>query len=220
MRRLLIFGDSIMKGVIFENGRYHLCRGHDFSFLSDDGIAAENYAKMGATIKTGLSLMQRRLGACDAETTVLLSFGGNDSNFDWARVSREPSLVHPPAVPEEEFIRTYQAAIGLARERGAQVVACTLFPLSPERYFRTISAGNDAAAIAAWLGDKAQLYRWQEYYNALVCRLTRESGCALLDLRASLLRRNDLLQLICDDGIHPTQEGHDHIHRFLSDALR
>ena len=33
-KRLVIFGDSIAKGVMFQDGRYHLCRAHDFDALA------------------------------------------------------------------------------------------------------------------------------------------------------------------------------------------
>lgn len=219
VRELMIFSDSIMKGVIFENGKYRLCQGHDFSFLSSCGVNARNYAKMGATIKNGLAIMEKKLVPCGADTTVLLSFGGNDSDYRWQEIAAHPEDAHTPAVSEEEFVRLYREAVRIARESGAQVAAATLFPISPERYFETISCGKNAANIEKWLGDIAHLYRWQEYYSALVGRAARESGCRLIDLRAAFIRRDDLPQLICDDGIHPTQAGHDLIHDFLRQEL-
>ena len=33
-KKLVIFGDSIAKGVMFQDGRYHLCRAHDFDALA------------------------------------------------------------------------------------------------------------------------------------------------------------------------------------------
>ena len=37
-KRLVIFGDSIAKGVMFQDGRYHLCRAHDFDALAQQGV--------------------------------------------------------------------------------------------------------------------------------------------------------------------------------------
>ena len=47
-KRLVIFGDSIAKGVMFQDGRYHLCRAHDFDALAQQGVEVLNFAKMGA----------------------------------------------------------------------------------------------------------------------------------------------------------------------------
>lgn len=54
-KRLVIFGDSIAKGVMFQDGRYHLCRAHDFDALAQQGVEVLNFAKMGACTDTGLA---------------------------------------------------------------------------------------------------------------------------------------------------------------------
>ena len=51
-KRLVIFGDSIAKGVMFQDGRYHLCRAHDFDALAQQGVEVRNFAKMGACTDT------------------------------------------------------------------------------------------------------------------------------------------------------------------------
>ena len=55
-RRLLIFGDSIAKGVTYQDGRYHLCAGHNFDALREKGLDVQNFAKMGACTDLGLAL--------------------------------------------------------------------------------------------------------------------------------------------------------------------
>lgn len=40
MRQLFIFSDSVIKGVMHENGRYKLCEDHDFASLNARGIEA------------------------------------------------------------------------------------------------------------------------------------------------------------------------------------
>ena len=63
------------------------------------------------------------------------------------------------------------------------------------------------------------LYRWQEYYNAMACSLARSLGCRIVDLRTKFLQSDEFASLISDDGIHPTQKGHDLIHRSIASAL-
>lgn len=219
MEQLLIFGDSVMKGVMHENGRYRLCHDHDFSSLTARGLLARNAAKMGATIENGLELLHRKLPPCARGTTVLLSFGGNDCDYDWQRISEDPTGSHQPAISAERFVALYRQAIDLVRQAGARVALTTILPLEANRYMDTICQGRDGSRILQWLGDVSHLYRWQEYYNLLICRLARSVGCPLVDLRAEFLLRDDFPSLICDDGIHPSQKGHDLIHQTIGQAL-
>ena len=71
MKKLIVFGDSILKGVTFNGTGYHLCPDHDLPQLSARGIEIENHTKMGATISDGLRAMDKSLHACDSQTTVL-----------------------------------------------------------------------------------------------------------------------------------------------------
>ncbi len=52
MRQLIIFGDSVIKGVHHCGGKFHLCPDHDFASLRAVGGDAHYNAKMGATIET------------------------------------------------------------------------------------------------------------------------------------------------------------------------
>ena len=47
MKKLILFGDSIMKGVTFNGSGYHLCPDHDLPQLAARGIEIENHTKMG-----------------------------------------------------------------------------------------------------------------------------------------------------------------------------
>ena len=78
MKKLMIFGDSIIKGVTYSGQSYHLCQDHDFDTIAAQGVTVENYARMGATIDAGLKQIDRRLAPCAEDTTVLFCFGGND----------------------------------------------------------------------------------------------------------------------------------------------
>ncbi len=104
-KRLVIFGDSIAKGVMFQDGRYHLCRAHDFDALAQQGVEVLNFAKMGACTDTGLAIAKKRLELCQG-AQVLLSFGGNDCDFDWQAVSDHPEEAHLPKIPAERFWKT------------------------------------------------------------------------------------------------------------------
>lgn len=116
---LKIFGDSIIKGVTYNGQSYHLCQEHDFDTLRAQGVTVENNAKMGATIDAGLKQLDRKLGTCDGDTTVLFCFGGNDCDYDWKAISEDPDGEHLPHTPSEKFIDQYCTAIRKAQSAGA-----------------------------------------------------------------------------------------------------
>ncbi len=78
-KRLVIFGDSIAKGVMFQDGRYHLCRAHDFDALAQQGVEVLNFAKMGACTDTGLAIAKKQL-----------EFGPEDAG----RIQKQQPAVH------------------------------------------------------------------------------------------------------------------------------
>ena len=197
MKKLMIFGDSIIKGVTYNGQSYHLCQDHDFDTIAAQGVTVENYARMGATIDAGLKQIDRRLAPCAEDTTVLFCFGGNDCDYDWKAISADPDGEHLPHTPSERFIDGYCTAIRKARQVGA----------------------HSAENILRWLGDTDHLYRWQEYYNDMVTQLSRAFGCRLGDLRTEFLKSRVFPSLIGADGIHPTQAGHDLIHQSVQTAL-
>ena len=201
MKKLMIFGDSIIKGVTYSGQSYHLCQDHDFDTIAAQGVTVENYARMGATIDAGLKQIDRRLAPCAEDTTA------------------DPDGEHLPHTPSERFIDGYCTAIRKARQAGARVAMTSLPPLEQSRYFSFITKGLSAENILRWLGDTDHLYRWQEYYNDMVTQLSRAFGCRLVDLRAEFLKSRVFPSLIGTDGIHPTQAGHDLIHQSVQTAL-
>lgn len=219
MKKLIIVGDSIMKGVTFNGQKYQLCQEHNFDFLTKRGVAVGNYSKMGATVTTGLSILKRKLTPDEKGTTVLFSFGGNDCDYDWAKVSADPDGAFLPNTPQDTYIDAYRDAIRTAQSSGARVALTSLLPIDAERYMEHISQGNSYDNILHWLGDVGHLYRWQEYYSNLSCTLARAFGCQLVDLRSEFLKVKNFRTLLGGDGIHPTQAGHDIIHNCVSAAL-
>lgn len=208
---LLILGDSVLKGIMNDDGRYRLCAGHDFAFLG-----AKNASKMGATIEYALTKLEKEPPS--PGTTVLLSFGGNDCDYSWMSVAAAPEAEHLPHIEPERFVSLYRKAVGTVRAAGAEAVMASIAPIDSERYFTYFSRNLDADAILRWLGDLSRLYRWQEYYNSLAASLARELDCRFVDVRSAFLRQPDLSPLFGIDGIHPTQKGHDLIHAVIREA--
>ena len=215
-----IFGDSISKGIVLdaETHRYSSLKKEITEWISPS-TALHNFSVMGSTIQKGLSIITRHTDQLASYQNVFLEFGGNDCDFDWSAVSERPQAHHEPHTPLKQFEALYTKAIQLIQEKKGNPILLTLPPLEPKRYFQWISRNLHPDNILHWLGDTDHLYRWQEYYNAMVAQLSRAFGCRLVDLRAEFLKSRIFPTLIGADGIHPTQAGHDLIHHTVQSAL-
>jgi len=220
MKKLFIFGDSILKGVTFseEAGRYKICL-PDYVGLAEEGIEVNNLSKMGATIEYGERILGEELAGMDADSIVLLEYGGNDCDHKWKDISDAPDEEHTCNTDPALFERLYKSCVEKARAVGARVLISNLPPLDSEKYMRWISRGLNYDVILEWLGDASMLYRWHENYNRLVERIAERCGAQLVDLRGAFLTAHNFKKLISADGIHPTEDGHSLITQTLVNAI-
>ncbi|MGM9652268.1 MAG: SGNH/GDSL hydrolase family protein [Eubacteriales bacterium] len=219
MKKLEIYGDSILRGVMYsaESGRYDLCRKNRFEDLNELGIETKNNSRMGATIARGFELLKRNLTGEERDTVVVFEYGGNDCDYKWEDVSADPDGSFQPNTPENDFAGTYREMIRYTKAKGATPVIASLVPIDADRYMRWITRNLNYENILRWLGDVSMLSRWQEHYSRMAERLAYEEGCPLLDLRSAFLLTHNYKSMICEDGIHPTRLGHELIDRTLRD---
>lgn len=52
------------------------------------------------------------------------------------------------------------------------------------------------------------IYRFQELYSDTVVRIAHETNTMLVDVRSSFLNKRNFSELLCEDGIHPTEQGY------------
>ncbi len=206
-----LFGDSIVKGVVFDNlrNRYSLLK-NSFAELFGkwSGLAVKNYAKFGCTITTGRQIIERHAMELSGYRFVALEFGGNDCDFDWAAVSDRPDDIHLPKTPISEFETHYEGIIDSVKAAGGNPVLMSLPPLDASRYFSFITRGLNAENILKWLGDVDRIYRWHELYNLAVLKLAATKNVPLIDIRRAFLETRDYTKMYCEDGIHPNEAGH------------
>lgn len=207
MKKIKIYGDSILKGVMYndELKRYKLF-GYRYEKLLENGIEVENNCKMGATIDEGFEIMKATLEDCDKDTVVILEYGGNDCNFNWAEVANNPEGEFLPNTPEDRFTETYLKLVEYARGKGAEVAICTLVPIDSERFMNWVTRGLDYNNVLRWLGDINIISRWQEKYSRLSEKVADLANCKLIDLRSVF--SNNMGSLLGIDGMHPSAEGH------------
>lgn len=221
MKKLLVIGDSILKGVYLTEDTHHfkLYRDRNFPTMEERGIQVKNVSKMGACIAYGAGQLDKNMDYLDRSATVLLSFGGNDCGYRWKEISENPDAEHFCLTPPEKFIKIFSQCIDKAKEKAGRVVLMNLFPIKASLYIDTISKGLNRQNIMRWLGDVETLGRWHEHYNRIVERLATQKDCILADIRDAFLKDRRAGEYICSDGIHPTPAGHGIIHGVIEEAL-
>lgn len=203
-----IFGDSISKGIIFEEQGQRYCTVTKEIRGWTRPAILHNFSVMGCTIRKGMEIIKRHLLQLSDYKNVFLEFGGNDCDFNWQAVSDDPDGNHLPNTPPEEFETLYTDAIRSIQKQGGNPVLLTMPPLAPERYFNWISKGKNAANILKWLGNVDTIYRWQEMYNMKVTLLAQKLSVPLIDIRSAFLSQHHYRDFLCADGIHPNRRGH------------
>lgn len=208
----IVWGDSVARGVLYDESRkrYSLSSETAVGVIGDGlGIEVRNRSRMGATSTDGIRMMNKDLENGLLADVAVIEFGGNDCDFDWQAVSDAPNEIHLPKTVDEAFEKNINCMVSTARKAGMEPILVNLLPINAERYFDFISSGTRSAEhILHWLGDKFQIYRYQERYSMMIDRIARETGCKLIDARSAFLNVWDsTTRLYCPDGIHPTAEG-------------
>ena len=212
MKNILAFGDSIMRGVSYENERYHLIPGRFTALLEQRwNTHIANKAQMGSTIdrlEKSMSRSENELKSPEFDT-VFLSYGGNDCDFNWQSISEAPAEEHTCNTPYDVFVREYTGGINKLKNLGKRVYLVSLPPIDADQYFKCISRGRNANAILNWLqGDVSMLMHWHEMYNLAVFQIGKNAEVPILDISSCFLSKPNYRNLLCADGIHPNAEGH------------
>ena len=215
---ITLYGDSILKGVLLENGRYTINREWEERFQLRYGGNLRNRSRFGCTIRKAMSVIRR-----DSEKSyepgeyALLEFGGNDCDYDWEKISNEPARDYDCNTPPEDFMSCYREAIRLVRQSKRTPILLTLPPIHSERYLRFICRnGLSRENILRWLGDVDAIYRWQREYSKMVEQVAQEEHVKLIDLRSAFMVDGRFADdLLCADGIHPSRSGQ----RVIYDSL-
>ena len=219
MKTIVIWGDSIGKGVIYneERRRYCLAKDRCAVLLQAAGLNIENQARMGETIGEGYARFLDTMAR--PGDIAVIEYGGNDCDPDWDAVSADPAAFHDGKTPLPLFRETLSRFIAEARRRGLTPAAVVPPPLEAGRYFSWICRGRDAERIYRYLGDVQHIYRWQERYAAAVRDVARRTGARLIDLRDAFLEAGAIGDYYCVDGIHPNEKGHRLICKAIADQL-
>lgn len=222
MAKFCVFGDSIAKGVTYDTikQKYVLVKESCANIFADaTGFVVRNYARFGSTVHKGLEMLGKHKQEIPQYNHTVLEFGGNDCDFKWSEVAAAPDAIHLPNTELHVFEKEYGNLVDEIKSDGGNPVLLTLPPLHAPRFFDWVSKDLDKEAILHWLGGDAYFtYRWQELYSLAVCRLAIEKDVPLIDIRQAFLQKINYENYLCEDGMHPTEAGHQLISEVLCDS--
>ena len=211
MKKLQVYGDSILKGVTLneETKKYYINDKINLNALGKEiGVEVVNFSRFGCTVDKGQNILEKNIQNGNTGDYVLVEYGGNDSDFNWADISQNPEKEHFSNTPLELFKEEYNAIVELLKKIGTVPVLTTLIPVDAEKYFSWICrTGLSKENILYWLGDVYAIYRYQEQYSRAVESIAKDTGCECIDLRGAFIRKRKISELFCSDGIHPSVKG-------------
>ena len=211
MKVVSVYGDSILKLVLEENGHYRSDRRIERAAEAELGIRIENRSYFGSTAGKALLRMRRdRENGKDFGSLCVIEFGGNDTGYRWNETAADPNRPHRPAAEPAEFQRQLGDLAACAAETGAQPVLSNLPPMDCEAYFRWITRRLPSPEpVLRWLGSPEKLAAMNEAYSTLCEETAAERKLPLLDLRSPFLEAGPISRLMCSDGVHPNAAGQD-----------
>ena len=219
--KITVYGDSILKAVVLEDGKYHMERGWEKRLAAEHGLEIRNKAHFGNTITRAMPQIERDCAERGEGELAVLEFGGNDCDFDWAAIAADPGRDYDCKTPPARFAALYREALRKVAASGREPVVLTLPPIHSRRYLDFICRdGLSKQNILRWLGDVDAISRWQQSYSEMVGQIAADSDVRLIDLRRVFLRDgHSPEELLCSDGIHPSRLGQGLIFETLSAAL-
>ncbi|MGN1330648.1 MAG: SGNH/GDSL hydrolase family protein [Clostridia bacterium] len=220
MSEIYAFGDSVLKGIVLENEKYKVCKNR-FSNICQDvlNVVIENKAKFGSTISVGEKSFEKNLSILDNPDVeyVVLEFGGNDCDFKWQEISDNPNMEHSPNIEVNEFVKMYTEIIQEIKSKNKKPVLLSLPPIDSQRYMHKISKNLNKENILKWMNNNIYfLTNWHERYNIEVFKLAINNNVSIIDITSKFLEQKDYSLFLCEDGIHPNEEGH----KIISEAIQ
>lgn len=223
---IVVFGDSLSKGIISKDGKIMTVKENVIDILEKHyHIQITNHSQYGQTL---LRLVQR--GTIkqyfasiqpEEENIMVICIGGNDADYDWVDVAKNPRSYHDPKTPIKDFALLYQDVIKKAKMLNIKVVVTTIYPIHSASFFKNVISrlANPKKILQFFDGDIEVISRHQEAFNLVVVKTALENGCVLLDMRSRILLDREYNRYICYDGIHPTEEGYKRLGQLLIEEI-
>lgn len=226
--KLAALGDSIIRGVILKaegmRERYTLSDKNIVDRCAESlNSEVVNLGKMGCTVEAGERILDKFTNRLQGAQYVLLEYGGNDSDYDWNAIAQSPDNPHTPRTPIDVYERTYDRVVGKVRQAGCIPLVLSLPPMDAERYFRFFTANmqeEQKSNVLQWLcGSTNTIMSGHELYNMATWKVAQRTGAQWIDVTSDLLIGHRYRDYLCDDGIHPNEQGQARIAELILNAL-
>jgi len=217
-----VFGDSVARGIVYDESKKkytYLKSTFENSVSLRWKVAIKNYARFGCTITKGAEILEKHKADLGKFRYTALEFGGNDCDFNWKEISKNPDLQHLPNVPLSVFEKSYEQIIEQVQNAGSIPILVTLPPLDAQRFFDWVSKGLNKENILKFVGDVQYIYRWHELYNITILELAQKYKLPLINIRKDFLANKNYKDLLCKDGMHPNEKGHALINQSIANAI-
>src|SRR5574344_142702 len=207
---IIVFGDSVLKGVILENGKYKILK-ESFVNICEEKlkIKINNKAKLGSTILDGKKIIENNMEIIKETSNkyVILEFGGNDCDFNWKQISENPLDGTDPNVTISNFVKYYTEIIDEIKKIGKIPVLLSLPPIDSNSFFNTRVKGLNLDNILKWMESNKQcITNWHERYNIEVFKIAINNKVPIIDITSRFLEYKNYDMFLCDDGIHPNEK--------------
>ena len=220
MTTVTIYGDSLLKFVLWENGRYLVNHEPIERFSNAHQLHILNRSYFGSCADKGLVRIQQDRKAGKISDFAVIEFGGNDCSFDWKAIAEKPDETHDSAVALPEYLSAVRSSIRELRAAGTKPLVTNMLPFDPNRYLLWVTRALDRETVLRWLGEENRVYRKNEQYCRALEKLAREEDVPIIDLRTGFLEQEKLREFYCEDGIHPNRAGHELIYRAFEKFIR
>lgn len=223
MEKVFILGDSISKGIIFDDikSKYSLCADSCIQkLLSIYPEYIKCKTRFGATIKYAYDYINENLTSI-SQDYIFMEYGGNDCDFKWDEIAEDPYKDHQPNTPLEEYSKSMEEIIKKLLSAGKKIIVSTLPPIDSQKYFKFFTQNNKEKgdSILIWLKDVENISRWQESYSNANWKIAMKYNCQVADIRSPFLQTMNYPDYICADGIHPNQRGQELIYNTLKNTF-
>ena len=216
--KLVVFGDSILKGVITipDSGKLFDVTENDSLSLAQKelGFELDNRSIYGNITSKGLVKLQKFFDKGETADFCIIEFGSNDCDYDWGTLIQK--------VPLEQYLENLKQMVNLCRANKVTPLMMGLIPYVCNDWFKTIIKGQDEAAILNFLGGKPEtLGKNQLVYKNAQADFVKKNNVQFLDPWELFQGHKELM---CYDGIHPNENGYQKLSQawvsFLSEVKK
>lgn len=212
--KLVVFGDSILKGVITipnSDKLFDVTENDSLSLAQKElGFELDNRSIYGNITSKGLIKLQKFFEKGGEADFCIIEFGSNDCDYDWNIF--KPGAELPPAseikqkVPLTEYLENLKQMVELCRSNKVTPLMMGLIPYVCDDWYKTIIKGQDEAAILDFLGgNPEQLGKNQLIYKNAQADFVQKNNVQFLDPWTIFEGHKELM---CYDGIHPNEKGY------------